>query len=185
MPTTSAERDFAAKLLAESRDRLVALVRPLSSTQIAYVPAPGRWSVAENLEHVILVEHRGRGFVEIALKQPADPARKSGYPGEPDGLITMLRDRSHPRRGPEAIQPTGRWPHDRLLGEFVKARKLTIDLLASSTEDLDAHFSPHPLLGELTCYQWFLILSAHCDRHRAQSEEVIAGEGFPRAAAAV
>lgn len=185
MPTTVAERDFVAKQLAESRDRFVELLRALPPRQLAYKPGPNRWSIAENLEHVILVEHRGRGFVEIAFKQPADLTRRSGYPGSAEGLITMLRDRSHPRRSPEQIQPTGRWPHDQLLSEFVAARKRTCELLAATTQDLHAHFSPHPLFGELTCYQWLLILAAHCDRHRAQSEEVMGSEGFPRAAAAV
>ena len=185
MPTTAAERDFVATHLTESRDRFVQLVRALRPGQLAYKPGPDRWSIAENLEHVIIVEYRGRGFVEIALKQAADPERRSGYPGSAEGLITMLRDRSHPRSGPEQIQPTGRWPHDQLLNEFVVARKRTCDLLATTAEDLHAHFSPHPLFGELTCYQWLLILAAHCDRHRAQSEEVMGSEGFPRAAAAL
>lgn len=185
MPTTAAERDFVAKHLAESRDRFVQLVRALPSRQLAYKPGPGRWSIAENLEHVVLVEHRGRGFIDVALKHPPDLARSSGYPGSAESLIIMLRDRSHPRRGPEQIQPTGRWPHEQLLDEFVAARKRTCDLLAATPEDLHAHFSPHPLFGELTCYQWLLILAAHCDRHRAQSEEVMASEGFPPAAAAV
>jgi hypothetical protein len=185
MPTTAADRDFAAKHLAESRDRLVALVRGLSPRQLAYKTAPERWSIAENLEHIILVENRGRGFVENALKQAPDPARCGGYPGSAEGLVAMLRDRTHPRRGAEQIQPTGRWPHDQLLKEFQAARQLTCNLLAATTADLHAHFSPHPLFGDLSCFQWLLVLAAHCDRHRAQSEEVMASEGFPRAAAAV
>jgi hypothetical protein len=183
--TTLVERDFAAKQLAESRDRLLQLVRPLSPAQLAFKPAPDRWSIAENLEHVILVERRGFGFVERAVKQAPDPSRRSGYPGESEGLITMLRDRSHPRRGPEQIQPRGTWPHDQLIKEFESARRRTCEFLAGTTADLHAHFSPHPLFGDLSCYQWLLVLSAHCDRHRAQSEEVMAHQEFPRAAAAV
>lgn len=185
MPTTAAERDFASRYLAESRDRLVALVRSLSPTQMAYKPGPDRWSIAENLEHVILVEHRGRGFVENALKQASDPMRRSGYPGSPESLVAMLRDRTHPRRGPEQIQPTGRWRHDQLLTEFEAARKRTCEVLAATTADLHAHFSPHPLFGDLSCFQWLLVLAAHCDRHRAQSDEVTASQDFPRAAAAM
>jgi hypothetical protein len=185
MPTTPAERDFAAKQLAESRDRLLQLVRSLSSAQLAYKTSPDRWSIAENLEHIILVERRGAGFIQNALKQAPDGSRKSGYPGNDQGLLVMLRDRSHPRRGPEQIQPTGRWTHEQLLKEFESARKHTCELLAATTADLHAHFSPHPLFGELDCYQWLLVLTGHCDRHRAQSEEVIASEGFPLAAAAV
>jgi hypothetical protein len=185
MPTTSAERDFAAQHLLESRDKMLQLVRGLSVTQLAYKPAPDRWSVGENLEHVILVEGRGRGFVEIALNREPEPGRRSGYPGSSESLIAMLRDRSHPRTGPEQIQPKGRWPLERLATDFEAARKQTCELLEKTTADLRAHFSPHPLFGELDCFQWLLVLSAHSDRHRAQSEEVIATEGFPRAAAAV
>lgn len=186
MPTTPAERHLAQALLTESRDRFLQTLSGVSPTQFAFKPAPNRWSVAENLEHVILVERRGCGFVESALKQTPDPARRGGYPGAPEGLIAMLRDRSHPRSGPEQIQPTGRWPHDQLVGIFLEARRHTLAVLESSVaSDLHAHFSPHPLFGELDCLQWMLVLGAHCDRHRAQSEEVMAHSSFPRAAAAV
>src|SRR6185437_8179137 len=114
-------------------DRLMALVRRLSPTQMAYRPESGRWSIAENLEHVILVEYRGRDFVEIALRQAPDPARHSGYPGSPESLVAMLRDRTHPRRSVEQLQPTGRWPHNQLLKEFEAARKRTCELLAATT----------------------------------------------------
>ena len=185
MPMTPEERDFAAQNLLESRDKMLQLVRGLSITQLAYKSTPDRWSVGENLEHVILVEGRGRGFVEIALNRPPEPSRKSGYPGSAESLISMLRDRSHPRTGPEQIQPKGRWPLERLASDFEAARKKTCELLEKTSADLHAHFSPHPLFGELDCFQWLLVLSAHCDRHRAQSEEVIAHPEFPRAAAAV
>jgi hypothetical protein len=185
MSTTPAQREFAARYLCESRDRFLQLARSLSASQLAYKPAPDRWSVAENLEHVTLVERRALGFIETALAQRPDPSRRSGYPGNDEGLIAMVRDRSHPRRGPEAVQPKGQWPPDRLFAEFESARKQTCDLLASTTADLHAHFSQHPIFGDISCYQWLLILSAHCDRHRAQAEEVMTSEGFPRAAAAV
>ena len=184
MSATSAERDFAARQLVESRDRLMALVRGLTAEQLDYKPAPDRWSVAENLEHVTLVEKRAYGLIQVALSQPADPSRHSGFPGGDETLIRMLRDRSHPRRGPEQIQPKGQWPHAQLFTEFETARSRTCELLANTPADLRARLSPHPLFGELDCYQWFLVLGAHCDRHCAQAEEVIASEGFPRAAAA-
>jgi hypothetical protein len=185
MPVTSEERDFAAKHLVESRDRFFHTVRGLTAEQLHFKPAPDRWSVGENLEHVILVERRGTGFVGIALKQPFEAGRRSGYPGSHEGLVTMIRDRSHPRRGPEAVQPKGGKPLDQMLQEYAAAREVTFALLASSDADLRAHFAPHPVFGEIDCYQWILILAAHSDRHRAQSEEVMASQGFPRAAVAI
>ena len=183
MPLTSEERDFAAKHLAESRERFFQTVCGLTAEQLNYKPAPDRWSVGENLEHVILVERRGSGFVDVSIKQPVDPRRSSGYPGSHESLVVMARDRSHPRRGPEAVQPKGGKPLDQLLREYDAARKFTRGLLATDV-DLRAYFAPHPVFGELDCYQWILILAAHSDRHRSQAEEVMASPGFPRAAAA-
>jgi hypothetical protein len=184
MPITSEERDFAAKHLAESRERFLHTVRGLTAEQFSYKPAPERWSVGENIEHVILVERRGTSFVETALKMSFDPAATSGYPGANEGLITMVRDRTHPRRGPEAVQPRGGKPLEQLLQDYEAARRFTCELLASDGE-FRARFIPHPVFGQVDCYQWILILSAHSDRHRAQSEEVMASPGFPRVAAAV
>jgi hypothetical protein len=43
---------------------------------------------------------------------------------------------------------------------------------------------PHPILGNLDCYQWVLLIGGHGERHRAQAEEVMADANFPRAAGA-
>jgi hypothetical protein len=45
---------------------------------------------------------------------------------------------------------------------------------------LRRHFFRHPIFGDLDLYQWLLMIAAHCDRHRVQSEEVMASPEFPR-----
>ena len=183
MPITLQERDFATKQLAESRERFFQTVRGLTAEQLNYKPAPDRWSVAENLEHVVLVERRGMGFVASSLKQTANGGT-TGYPGSHESFVAMVRDRSHPRRGPEAVQPKGGKPLHQLLQDYDAARKFTCDILANPSADFRSHFAAHPIFGQLDCYQWILVMAAHSDRHRAQSEEVIASAGFPRALAA-
>jgi hypothetical protein len=84
-------------------------------------------------------------------------------------------------QAPEVLVPTGRWPGEQLLQEFEAARRQTREFVASTQADLRRHFFKHPVFGELDSYQWLLLIVAHCDRHRAQSEEVIASPGFPRA----
>ena len=54
---TPGERERAINALDESRERLLATVRRLSPSQLAYKPAADRWSVAECVEHIILVEN--------------------------------------------------------------------------------------------------------------------------------
>lgn len=55
---TDAERGRAIAYLAETRERLLSTLFGLAGEQYIYKPAPDRWSVAEILEHITLVERR-------------------------------------------------------------------------------------------------------------------------------
>ncbi len=178
---TSAEREVVLKDLADSRDRLRATTQGLSKTQLAYRAAPGRWSVAENIEHLAVVEAGILSMIEKGLAAP-DSSKRSAM--DDPGLIADVAGRITRFQAPEFLAPTGRWRDDELLPQFDAARKRTQQFAAATDADLRRHFLPHPVLGELDCYQWLLLTAAHCDRHRAQIEEVKASTGFPRAAAA-
>ena len=179
---TSAEREVILKNLAESRDRLRATTQGLSKTQLAYRAAPGRWSVAENIEHLAVVEAGILSMVEKGLEAPSDSSKRSAM--DDPGLIADVAGRITRFQAPEFLVPTGRWQDEELLPQFDAARKRTREFAATTNADLRNHFLPHPILGELDCYQWLLLMAAHCDRHRTQIEEVKASTGFPRAATA-
>jgi uncharacterized damage-inducible protein DinB len=178
---TPAERERAAAYLAETRENLLRTATSLSPTQLQYKPAPDRWSVAECLEHVTVTEGFILGNINKTLQQAAAPSASSF--GD-DGVVQMVADRSTRIKGPEILMPTGRWPHEQLLGEFEAARKRTADFAATTDTQLRQHAFPHPMLGSLDCYQWLLLIGAHGERHRLQAEEVMADASFPRAAAA-
>jgi uncharacterized damage-inducible protein DinB len=178
---TPAERERISAYLNETRENLLRTTSGLSPTQLEYKPASDRWSVAECLEHITVAEGFILGNINKTLQQGADSSTPSV--GD-DGLVKMVVDRSTRVQGPEFIMPTGRWAHDQLLGEFESARKRTADFVTSTNVELRQHAFPHPMFGELDCYQWLLLIGAHGERHRAQAEEVMADAGFPRAAAA-
>lgn len=181
---TPADREHAVSYLTQTRDNLLRATRGLSSGQLAFKPAPGRWSVAECLEHIIVVENRFFENVSGALQQPADPSKRSAFDGRDDELLQIVTDRSAPRQAPEIVHPSSRWPHDHLVREFEAVRNRSIDLASSIVCDPRQHFVAHRAFGDLDCYQWLLIVAAHGDRHRAQIEEVMAAPAFPRAASA-
>src|SRR5208337_5201330 len=52
---TDAERESLLKNLAESRERLLRMAQGLSREQLHYRLAPGRWTVAECVEHITTV----------------------------------------------------------------------------------------------------------------------------------
>jgi hypothetical protein len=179
---TSAERELALGQLAESRERLLRAAHGLSETQITYKPGPDRWSVADLIEHLAVVEARILGLIQQTLATPPDPSKRSAMEDKP--LVDDTAGRVTRFQAPEFLVPTGRWPAERRIQEFETARRRTIEFAASTEADLRSHFARHPVFGELDCYQWLLLMGAHCHRHCAQGEEVKADAGFPRAAAA-
>jgi uncharacterized damage-inducible protein DinB len=178
---TSDERECLLKNLAESRERLLGMAQGLSREQLHYRPAPGRWTVAECLEHITAVEGRLLGAIQKTLAAGPDSSKRSAMDGKDDALVADVAGRVTRFQAPDVLAPTGRWPDERLLQEFEGARRQTRDFAAGTEADLRAYFFKHPVLGELDLYQWLLLIAAHCDRHRAQSEEVMASPGFPLA----
>jgi uncharacterized damage-inducible protein DinB len=178
---TFAESESLLKHLEESRERLLHMANNLTREQLHYRPAPGRWTVAECLEHIVTVEIRLLGAIQKTLEAPPDPSKRSAMEGQDDAFIARLVARVDRFQAPEHVVPTGRWPDEQLLTEFERARQHTCDFATSTTADLRRHFFKHPALGDLDLYQWLLLIAAHSDRHRVQSEEVMASPGFPRA----
>lgn len=178
---TSAERESLLKNLAESRERLLRMAQGLSREQLHHRPAPGRWTVAECVEHIVIVEGRVLGSIQKTLEAGPDSSKRSAMEGKDDELVANVAGRATRIQAPDVLAPTGRWPDEQLLKEFEAARHQTRDFVAGTAADLRQHFYKHPVIGELDLYQWLLLIAAHCDRHRAQSEEVMASPEFPRA----
>jgi len=135
---TPAERERAAAYLAETRENLVCSTRNLWRAQLQFKPALERWSVAECLEHIIVVEGLILSNVEKTLQQA--PASSKPAMSDDEILCTIV-NRTFRVKGPERLMPTGRWSHDQLLIEFDAARKRTCDFVASTNAPLREHGS--------------------------------------------
>lgn len=173
---TRADREFALKGLDDSRERLLRAVRGLSSEQLGCRPAPGRWSVAENLEHVIVAERYVLSRVEGLVHEAPNPSKRSAWHGMDEPLVRKVaEERTDLGQAPEAFRPVGRWPLEKLVPEFEAARALSREFAASTQGDLRRRFFRHPVLGgELDTFQWLLLIGAHCDRHCTQIERMMA-----------
>lgn len=180
---TPAERRMLLKRLSESREHLLEDVQSLTPEQRRYRPAPDRWSYAEIVEHLTLIERHVLSAIEKALEAAPDFSKRSAIKDQ-----LLLGDAAARRatrfKAPESLVPTGHVKDDELLRAFAAARKQTYDFAITTSGDLRHHFLLHPALGEIDCYQCLLVLAAHCDRHRAQGKEVKSTSGFPRSSAA-
>lgn len=141
-------------------------------------PGPDRWSVAEILEHLSLVEYAIAGM----LAQHVEAARGSGVgperetePVVPTVPLARLLDRDARLTASARSQPTAGLGWDVARRAFGAARAQLVELLQGADGlALSEVVIQHPLLGPLNVYQWAVFLGAHTRRHAAQVRETAA-----------
>ena len=139
-------------------------------------PAPDRWSAAEVIEHLSLVEGIFGGRIVKAI----DAARSSGLATEahprtalPDAIEQRMSDRVNKRQAPKTAQPTGTvdvaagWAALEGGHAALRSALAGCDGLALSQVTLD-----HPFFGTMTVYQWVELMAAHEGRHTEQIREI-------------
>jgi hypothetical protein len=175
---TPSEREQALQYLNETRDGVVQAVKGLSEAQWKFKPAPDRWSAAEVVEHLALIEDFFLDAVRPQLIKSSAIAPDADAKKVDDLMWSKLLDRSTKYQAPPDAVPTGRWTPQDALKHFVAARQQTSGFL-SSTTDLRAHIVVHPAFGKLDGYQWVMAVAGHSARHTKQILEVKADPNFP------
>jgi hypothetical protein len=179
---TEVDRTALVTELQSSHQAVVEKVKDLSPEQLAFKPAPERWSVAECLEHISVTEVALFGYITgrvLTTPAVADTDRQKAA-GKDEGVMTLVTNRTAKFRAPAEIRPTGRYTtRDAVLQSFDDSRRKTIEYVKTTQQDLRAHILKGAA-GEMDGYQWIVYLSGHTRRHLAQINEVMASPGFPR-----
>lgn len=157
-------------------ERLRSLVSNLTEDQASLCDSSqDRWSVAEIVEHIAIVEAGITGLCGKLL------SRASETPG--DGRIKLSDafleggEKSYTEKwqAPERVRPTG----TKSIAESLEAMADTRDKLEElrplfETVICDATF-PHPYLGELTAAEWLCLIGGHEARHMRQIRRILEG----------
>lgn len=139
-------------------------------------PSDGRWSVAEIVEHLAIVE----GQIGQLLVQQIEAARAAGLaqddditPVVPTFDMAMLLDRSKPRMANESLHPKRTSDVAHSLG-VLRAHRLHLRdvIIAADGLALGAIQIPYPgWAGTLNVYQFLVFLGGHEARHTLQVRE--------------
>jgi hypothetical protein len=182
------EIQTAMDYLTRTRDAIVRATARLTPRQATFRPEPHRWSIADVVEHLMVLEEQ---FLEkVVVRLLGTPAN---FPDDDceraDARVVRLeRDpassvvewgRVSLADAPPALAPRGRWTLDQSLARFRASRARTVAFL-ESTADLRQHVVDQPALGPLDGYQWILFVAAHTERHTRQIGDLIAHPRFPR-----
>src|SRR5690242_17973754 len=105
----STDLDQARQYFNHTRGRVLAVTAGLSEAQWRFKPSPECWSIAENLEHMIIVRERILGPIRERLAQaPAPPLDRDNQAIDAI-VLRKIPDRSIKAKGPDVIHPTGQW----------------------------------------------------------------------------
>jgi uncharacterized damage-inducible protein DinB len=176
---TESEKKEGLEQLNRTRAGVVEATKGLSETQWNFKPGPERWSVAEVLEHIVLVEDfLLENTSQKVMQAPAGKANRE-YKSTDKMVLSAIADRTKKAQAPEPAIPKGRWSAEESLDHFLKSRDRTMEFLRS-TPGLRDHVTDSPLGQPLDGYQWLLYISAHSERHAKQILEVKVDPNFPK-----
>lgn len=139
-------------------------------------PGPDRWSVAQVLQHLGIIERR----VAIGMSKWVRGAINDGVDPETETSSVMnslpvqaIIDRTQRRNAPDEVRPTGDIDAQSAWATLEASREtLRSAFLAGDGFALGKVVQPHPVFGPLNLYQWMLFVGSHEERHTAQVNEI-------------
>src|SRR5688572_6741592 len=151
--------------LDQARAELSAAVDAVPAHLRGQRPTADRWSVAEILEHLALVEKRFAGVVATSIAK----AREAGLGAEtgarapfPETVSRPLLDRTARRSAPDAVQPGGALDADAAWAAFERSRQLLRAAVADADGlALSQVVQDHHLWGRLDIYHWVELAAGH------------------------
>jgi len=183
---TAQELDQARKFLEQTQNSVVGATKGLSEAQWRFKPAPDRWSIAENLEHIVIVQERVLGPILDQVAEAPAPAADRDREQVDKIVINQFSTRLDKFKAPEFVHPGDQINPSELLNRLAANYARLAECL-DSRPGLRQHVVPAAPLKAVSKgafelmdgYQWILAAAAHTERHAKQMLEVMAEAGYP------
>jgi hypothetical protein len=174
-PMTQRERNNLVSHLSMTETWLVDEVSTLSPAQLNFRMAPGKWTVAEIVQHLVIADPTYWQLFQDGLKQP--PKRLEKQATDADVLWYGI-NRVHREKTDAPKDPKGQSVDVRqALDSFRKLHSMMLDYGRTTDADLRAHAVSD---WGVDAYQCLLEISTHTQRHILQIREIKADPAFPK-----
>jgi hypothetical protein len=161
------------KLLEDSHANLQRVLTGAEDEFCSRRPAAGRWSIAEIVEHLVIIEKRVPRLLQAKLPEQELVSDTSNVQERDAELVERVGSYTAKVSAPDVVKPAGRYKSCRqALEDFGAARQRTLAYVRSAPPYLRGRLLSHPLLGPIDGCQWLLALAAHTQRHIKQINEV-------------
>ena len=155
-----------------ARVRVVAAVAGLTGAEGEWKPDAETWSIAENVEHLVLAEYSGINRMWRAVEACKRGEAPGETPNKGQSIETIIERTWKPRElAPPMAAPQFWGPLDFWVASLWACKPL-LAALGDELErfDLEAVVFPHFLCGPMDARQRIAFLRFHMDRHAAQIE---------------
>lgn len=179
---------YQVKVISQEAEGLVV---GLSSEQLNWQPAPGRWSVAQCFAHLNVTNRKMAEEIEVSIKQGRQANMISDGPFTYGFLARMFHRMVEPPvkrkfKAPPAFQASGQLPWDQIEADW-KSTHERIEQLLQQANGLDlARVKTQSPASRLIRYPLgiaFWIQTAHDKRHLWQARQIVNNPSFPKPAA--
>ncbi len=155
------------------RTRLMAMIGALSPDVVAARPRPGKWSIRDIVEHLVLSEPAIFGdLAALAAKRRLE--RRPGDRVRYLAVMFVLRFDIPVRVPSPDLIPTGRGSLAELQGQWESNHhQLRAWVTASDRRELETPRFLHPIAGPMSAVQSLRMLEVHLDRHARQIKALI------------
>lgn len=140
-------------------------------------PNEGRWSAAELVAHLMMVERAVIGKADRVAQKPPKRVplfKRIHLP------MALVKSRLIRRKTPVPVDTNMLREKEVMLAELREVRGRSLAFLEETKgRDLGQYYWPHPALGTLNTYEWIRFLAAHEVRHTKQMREI--GASLPKA----
>ncbi len=153
------------------RARLIKTIENISDEQANALPDGEKWTIAQIVEHLSLVED-GMGKISYKLLSEAKEKDKPS-----DGKVIISHAFAEKAAGarhrkleaPDRVRPTGNQTIAESVEKLKESRKRLYDLKPLfETVECSEHKFPHPAFGDLTAHEWLALVGGHEFRHLEQ-----------------
>ncbi len=167
---TSQERSALIRRLMDSRQLLLNELADVSEAQWNFKSAPGKWSIAEVVEHLGLQQDAYYRELSVVTMLPPMPQYRDQVK-DLDEKILNYANQEKKDLAPWMLEPMGRWnSKEKAVGQFVRSHGKIIEFILETKADFRSHFtfrkySDGSLWNIRDLHQLMLTNVAHTERH--------------------
>ncbi len=135
-------------------------------------PGDGRWSAAELIAHLIMVE---RAVIGKADRVAQNPPKRVSLLRRIHIPMALVESRWIRRKSPLPVAPEMIRDKEEMLAELRTVRERSMAFLEETrSRNLREYCWKHPALGTLNTYEWMQFIASHEVRHTKQMREIAA-----------